>query len=287
MVPVFQIQGLTDDLFPLPEAKRMLLALKALDPLYPIASYFGDIGHPRATNKTGERDYMIGLIREWFAYYLHDTGGAPANVIRAAITRPRDQPFDSRDVITVSTYDELASRTVSKNFGGSATLVNPGGDPYEGFCWDPLLMDVEGPAQLKPCPPPYGPPPGPAPVEGSFGVFTVPVSELSGGSPLLIAGQPQVRLRATTSGPRVQLNIRLIDVAPDGVTKNLITRGTYIVEETGTANLTIPTYGNLWEAQPDHVLQLEITNMDSPYLTPSRIASVTQISQVRLRLPVR
>jgi hypothetical protein len=85
----------------------------------------------------------------------------------------------------------------------------------------------------------------------------------------------------------VQLNIRLIDVAPDGVTKNLITRGTYIVEATGTANLTIPTYGNLWEAQPDHVLQLEITNMDSPYLTPSRIASVTQISQVRLRLPVR
>src|SRR3954466_2778193 len=36
-VPVFQLQGLTDDLFPLPEAKRMLLALKSIDPQYPIA----------------------------------------------------------------------------------------------------------------------------------------------------------------------------------------------------------------------------------------------------------
>jgi hypothetical protein len=32
---------------------------------------------------------------------------------------------------------------------------------------------------------------------------------------------------------------------------------------------------------------LEITNLDSPYLAPSRLPSVTQISQVRLTLPVR
>jgi hypothetical protein len=34
-------------------------------------------------------------------------------------------------------------------------------------------------------------------------------------------------------------------------------------------------------------LQLEITNVDSPYLAPSRIPSVTQISDVRLELPIR
>src|SRR4029453_12153799 len=49
-VSVFQIQGLTDDLFPLTEAKRMLLRLKDLASDYPIASYFGDLGHPRAGN---------------------------------------------------------------------------------------------------------------------------------------------------------------------------------------------------------------------------------------------
>jgi pimeloyl-ACP methyl ester carboxylesterase len=287
-VPVFQIQGLTDDLFPLPEAKRMLLALKAIDPSYPIASYFGDIGHPRAANKPEERDYMIGLIREWLGHYLLDpTGAAPANVIRAAITRPRDQPFTSNDVITVDTYGALASRTLTKEFRGRAILGNPGTDPYGGFCWDPLILDATAPMQID-CPSYYVPPPAPAPIEATFGVFRVPVAELSGGSALIIAGQPTVHVRATTSGPRVQLNIRLLDVdpAPGGAT-HLITRGTYLLQDVGTADLTIPTYGNLWEAVPGHVLQLEITNVDSPYLSPSRVPSVTEIAQVRLRLPVR
>jgi hypothetical protein len=123
-------------------------------------------------------------------------------------------------------------------------------------------------------------------VEGSLGVFTVPVAELTHASSLLIAGQPVIRLRATTSGPRVQLNVRLIDVAPGG-TKQLITRGTFILEDIGAADITIPTYGNLWEAPRDHVLHLEITNVDSPYIKPSLFPSVTRITHVRLEVPVR
>jgi ABC-2 type transport system ATP-binding protein len=126
-VPVFQVQGLTDDLFPLPEATRMLLALRSVDPLYPIASYFGDLGHPRASNKSAEVDYVLGLIEEWLAHYLRGAGPEPVHVIRAAITRPRDRPFSPLDVIT---DDALATRTVTKEFGGSATLINPVDDPY-------------------------------------------------------------------------------------------------------------------------------------------------------------
>ena len=282
-IPVFQVQGLTDDLFPLPEAKRMLLALQSLDPQnpYPIASYFGDIGHPRAANKSAERDYVVGLIRQWFAYYLHTSGTEPPHVVRAAITRGRDQPFNPADVITVDSYAALATGSVSKRFDGTATLVNPIADPYAGFFWDPLIM--EGSHELTPLPPP----PEPAIVEGSLGVFTVGVAELNGGLPLLIAGQPSVSLRATTVAPRVQLDVRLIDVAPDG-SRQLITRGTFLLEGPATkARVTIPTYGNLWEAPADHTLRLEITNIDSPYLAPSRVPSVTQIGQVRLDLPTR
>jgi pimeloyl-ACP methyl ester carboxylesterase len=280
-VPVFQVQGLTDDLFPLPEAKRMLLALKSIDPLYPIASYFGDVGHPRASNKPGERDYMIGLMREWLAFYLQGKGVEPPHVVRAAITRPRDQAFSATDVITVDDYAQLATRIVRKRFAGSASLVNPLADPLRGFAWDPLVMEASG--ELQPLPVA----PDSAVVPGSLAVFTVPVAELAGGASLLIAGQPLVSLRASTLSARVQLNVRLIDVAPDG-TRQLITRGTFILQgEIGSSELTIPTYGNVWEAGPDHVLRLEITNVDSPYLTPSRIASVTQISQVRLEIPAR
>lgn len=280
-VPIFQVQGLADDLFPLTEAKRMLLALKALDPQYPIASYFGGLGHPRAANKAGERDYVMGLVRQWLAYYLQGIGSAPAAVVRAAITRPRAQPFNPADVIMVDSYAALATGTITRRFGGKATLVNPLTDPYSGFFWDPLIM--EGSSELTPLPVP----PDSAVVEQSLVAFGVEVAELSGDQPLLIAGQPAISLRASTLAPRVELNVRLFDVAPDG-TRELITRGTFLLE--GPADkltISIPTYGNLWQAAPDHSLRLEITNLDSPYLAPSRVPSLTQISQVQLQLPVR
>ncbi len=280
-VAVFQVQGLNDDLFPLPEAKRMLLALQALDPLYPIASYFGDLGHPRSSNKAGERDYVMGLARQWFSYYLKGVGTQPEHVVRAAITRPRDQAFNPADVIAVPSYGVLATTTVVKKFPHKAVLVNPLADPYAGFFWDPLVM--EGSHELTSLPPP----PEPALAEASLGVYTVPVAELSGRQALLIAGQPTVSLRAATLAPRVQLDVRLIDAGPDG-SRQLITRGTYILEGPDRkAEITIPTYGNVWEAAPDHELRLEITNLDSPYLAPSRVPSVTQISHVKLALPVR
>jgi hypothetical protein len=51
--------------------------------------------------------------------------------------------------------------------------------------------------------------------------------------------------------------------------------------------LTVPTYGNLWEAGASDVLRLEITNVDSPYIAPSKIPSSTELHGVTLTLPVR
>src|SRR5688500_8774376 len=84
-VPIFQVQGLTDDLFPLPEAKRMLLALQSIDATYPITTYLGDLGHPRASNKTGEVDYVMDLMKQWLGWYLKGVGAEPSHVVRAAI----------------------------------------------------------------------------------------------------------------------------------------------------------------------------------------------------------
>jgi len=51
--------------------------------------------------------------------------------------------------------------------------------------------------------------------------------------------------------------------------------------------VSVPTYGNLWQIPAGHVLRLEITNVDSPYIAPSKIPSVTEVSAVSLALPVR
>ena len=285
-IPVFMVQGFTDDLFPLPEAKRMLLALQTLDPAYPVAAYFGDIGHPRASNKPGEVDYVLGLIRPWLAYYLRGEGTAPPNVVHAALTRPRDEPFNPADVITVPTLGALSSGSVSARLDGTALLVNPATDPAGGFFWDPLVM--EGARELRPLP---VPPESPL-VPGSLATYDVPVAQLSGGGALVIAGQPTVALHASTAAYRVQLDVRLFDVDAAGV-KQLVTRGTYTLQSgtvgvpLGEVDVVIPTYGNLWRAEAGHTLRLELTNVDSPYITPSRVPSATTVTGVRLEIPVR
>ena len=285
-LPIFLAQGFTDDLFPMSEAGRMMRALQALDPAYPVSAYFGDIGHPRASNKPGEVEHVLGIIQQWLAYYVKGEGTAPANVVYAALTRPRDEAFSSSNVIVVPTLDALATDTVSTSFDAPAVLVNPLTDPASGFFWDPLVM--EGARELRPLP---VPPESPL-VPGSLATYDVPVTTLSGGGALVVAGQPRVALHATTVAYRVQIDVRLFDVDAAG-TKQLITRGTYTLDSgtpgvpLGAVDVVIPTYGNFWRAEAGHVLRLELTNVDSPYITPSRVPSATTVTGVRLEVPIR
>ncbi|MGH7529047.1 MAG: S15 peptidase family protein [Gemmatimonadales bacterium] len=284
-IPIFMVQGFTDDLFPLAEAKRMLRALRTIDPAYPVAAYFGDLGHPRASNKPGEVAYVLDLARAWLAYYVKGSGSPPPHVVYAARTRPREEPFDPGDVVVVPSLDGLASDVVSASFGEPALLVNPLTDPLSGFFWDPLIMEAA--RELRPLP---DPPEAPI-VSGSLATYDVPVAELSEAA-LVIAGQPSVSLHVASTGYRVQLNVRLFDVDAAGK-KQLITRGTSTLESgavglpLGDRDVVIPTYGNLWRAEAGHTLRLELTNVDSPFITPSRVPSASVVTEVRLDIPVR
>jgi predicted acyl esterase len=286
-LPVFVVQGFTDDLFPLPEAKRMVGALQR-DPGYPVALYLGDIGHPRASNKPGEVGYVLGLIREWLAYYLKGvTTTPPPSGVYAALTRPRGEAFDTTNVINVPTLAALSTTTVDTQFTVPTELVNPATTPVEAPFWDPLVMTG---AQMLP----YFPdePAMPSLPEGALGIYDVPVKKLSRRGDLTIAGQPTVSFRAVSTSSRVQVNVRLFDVDQGG-RKQLITRGTYTIENKpfgvpiGAVDVTILTYGNYWRAASDHTLRLELTNVDAPYITPSRLPSLATLTNVRLELPIR
>lgn len=283
-IPVFEVQGFTDDLFPLPEAARMVNALRTVDPNYPITLYLGDIGHPRAANKVDEMNYVEQLLRQWFAYYLKGQGTEPAHIVYAAITRPASEAFNPANVITAPTIDALATSRVAHSFDGSAVLVNPASDPLAGFFWDPFVMI--GAEELQPY---IGTPPEPPVVDQSMAVYTLPASTLNGGSDVLVAGCPLIRLHASSLAPRVQLDVRMYDVAPDG-SRSLITRGTYTADNgalpIGEQDLTIPTYGNLWRVPADHSMRIELTNLDTPYITPSRVPSVTTVTNVSVEVPI-
>jgi len=99
-----------------------------------------------------------------------------------------------------------------------------------------------------------------------------------------------VTLDAFVTGHRVQLNVRLIEEG--GTTDYLITRGTFTIDagvglDIGHRVIVIPTYGNYWRVAANHKVRLEISNVDSPYLTPSREPSTTVISSVKMDLPIR
>jgi pimeloyl-ACP methyl ester carboxylesterase len=284
-IPIFQVQGFTDDLFPLPEAKRMLLAINSVEPGYPITSYFGDIGHPRASNKPEEMHYVLNLIRPWLAAYLKD-GTPPAPKIYAARTRPRSEGFSPGDVLVVDTWDQLWTSIVTHEWNNTPKpLINPVTFAQSGITWDPLVMEAA--EQLKPY---LETPPEPTIIKSSYASYQVQAKKLSGGGNLTISGQPMVTLDAVVTGHRVQLNVRLIEEG--GPREHLITRGTYTIDagagvEIGRRTIVIPTYGNYWTVAANHKIRLEISNVDSPYLTPSREPSTTTITSVKLELPVR
>jgi hypothetical protein len=250
----------------------------------------GDIGHPRARNDPAEVEFVLALIRSWLAYYLKGEGTAPAHVIYAAVTRHAGESFDEGRVITVASYEELATDVVTRRFMQPAVLVNPASGAPSGPTSDPVLeAGLVAAGELQPFP---GPAPEPATPDPTIATYRVPVAALTGGSDLLIAGQPCVSVWATMTAPRVQLNVRLYDVTPGG-TKELITRGTFTTDGSildplgGQIKITIQTAGNLWRVPATHMLQVEISNNDFPYLAPSQLASVTNISRVELAVPRR
>jgi pimeloyl-ACP methyl ester carboxylesterase len=284
-IPIFQVQGFTDDLFPLTEAKRMLLAINSVEPGYPITSYFGDIGHPRASNKPAEIDYVLSLIRPWLAAYLKG-GVPPAPKIYAARTTSRNAGFSASDVLVVDRWDQLWTSVVTQEWNDvPRPLINPVTFAQSGITWDPFVM--EGAEQLKPY---LEVPPTPAFVRNSYASYQVKAKKLAGGGDLTISGQPTVTLDAFVAGHRVQLNVRLIEEG--GPREYMITRGTYTFDagvgvQIGRKTFVIPTYGNYWRVAANHKIRLEISNVDSPYLTPSREPSTTTIRNVKLELPVR
>jgi hypothetical protein len=186
----------------------------------------------------------------------------------------------------VDSWDDLWTSTVTEEWiDQPKPLINPVTFAQSGISWDPFVM--EGAEQLKPY---LEIPPTPAVVKQSYASYQVQAKKLSGGGDLTISGQPTVTLDAFVTGHRVQLNVRLIEEG--GPVEHLITRGTYTIDagagvEIGRRTIVIPTYGNYWTVAANHKIRVEISNVDSPYLTPSREPSTTTITRVRLDLPIR
>jgi predicted acyl esterase len=281
-VPVLDVQGWTDDLFPAAESLRMYRLLKRVSTEYPIKLYFGDIGHPRAANKPAEVDVVRGMLADWFDYWLRGKGTRPAYDVTAATTTS-GRRFARSLLIHAARPGGLAGGAVRLAASGPFVLAN---QPAQtgGLAADPIV-DVAAGSLVDPLAPRLVEAQG-LPTGGTLMAW--PVGRISNGSRWLwYVGQGQVRLRGTVAGTDVQYGVRLWDRAPDG-SVHLVDRGTFkLLGPPGDFDVRIPLFGNSWRFAAGHELLLEVANVDAPFLRPNSLASTTAVSSVSLRLPVR
>jgi ABC-2 type transport system ATP-binding protein len=279
-VPVFDVQGWTDDLFPATESLRMYRLLKRVSPDYPIKLYFGDVGHPRAANKPAEIELVLGMLAHWFDYWLKGTGTRPAFDVTAATTTPGSR-FARSLLIRAAEPGGLAGDAVRLTADGPFALAN---QPAQtgGIPADPIVGVAAG-SLVEPLAPKLVEAQA-LPTGGALMAWRV--GRVTAG-PLWYVGQGRVRLRGTVAGADVQYDVRLWDRAPDGSVR-LVDRGTFkVVGSPGEIDIRIPLFGNSWRFPTGHDVLLEVSNVDAPFLRPNNLASTTVVQSVRLRLPTR
>jgi hypothetical protein len=93
---------------------------------------------------------------------------------------------------------------------------------------------------------------------------------------------------STSNSTGLELNGRLYDVFPDGQAV-LVDRGPRRVTpvEAQAGSVTYWLHANGWRFPAGHSVRIEIAQDDSPYLTASSAPSTTDISEVKLAIPIR
>jgi ABC-2 type transport system ATP-binding protein len=280
-VPVLQIQGSTDPLFPPIHAQLMWQKVKAFAPDYPIGVVYADVGHSYATNPSDVWAAFNQRGNAFFDHYLRGLGTPPVLDTGAMLTRCRPgSQGDALRTIDGPTLPGLAHDTfkASAATGGQTTNVPLG---LEGLATDPIAAG--GLPSAVPQPFGKGCRSMSATTDPGVVAWTFPVDRT-----ITVAGQPLVKVTVQTTAPDVELAARLWDVAPDG-SQTLISRGVYRLAGTPTAPagpVAFQLSANAWRVPAGDKLKLEVAGADTPYYQVDAIPSVTNVSGATIEVPV-
>ena len=311
--PVFNAATFTDPLFTPVENRRMANRLLATVPDYPIQQYFGDYQH-FVQNKAKEWGDICGGDRHvcGFADYPGgDLNATPAGHARTGVTtrlnrfidhyaqppgnpsqpapqfdvtaslqvcpqnagsQPADEPGDT---YTAGSFEALTSGTLQLDMSGNQTTTNDAAPNPHAANAEPVANSVLNG--------------GRCPAESSSslagpGVAVYTSEPLARSYTMLGATSVAIDYSATTA-EGLQLNARLYDVFPDG-SSVMVDRGVRRVEN-ASGTVTYELHGNGWRFPAGHRVRIEIAQDDDPFLRASTVPSVTTISHVTLRIPVR
>jgi acetyl esterase/lipase len=266
LVPVFDIQGWTDQLFP--EVEGVSLANKLRAHGWPVKLALADVGHPIAQNKAAVWSVLNARANAFLDHYM--MGAAPPALDASAQVTTCDASGGT--IYQQPAWASLAPYRVSfKSKMQQAT--DSATDQPAGPLADPIAVAAmhggRGACVVLP-----------AASTSLNGHWDFPVTQ-----PFTLLGEAVVHLQAAVGGIDAEIDPLLWDVAPDG-SATLVTRGAYrFVGSPGTVTIDLPLQGNGWDFVVGHTIRLEVTQNDAPYLRVDNVASAIVYSSVRLTLP--
>lgn len=273
-VPIFQVQGTTDPLFPVEHATVMRDKLRARNGAYPIVTFFGDVGHQNAQNAASAWKDIHDAGITFFDHYLKD-GPPPAQSDVNLITTVC-LPGQTAQTFRGASLADLAKGTRVFASEAPRTTTHLSG-ALSGVGVDPLLhegcLHVRTSAERARLP------------VGEGSAWTFPVKD-----GLTLVGAPLVSFKAVVMGADATLVARLFDVHGDEET--LITRGVYrvvvgahVVAKRAQEDVSFALGANGWQVQPGHALRLEIVGNGAPELEASTLPFRATMEKVKLTLP--
>ena len=267
-IPILAAQGWTDPIFPAIEAVRMYKRIRSTRRRYPIQLYFGDFEHLTAQTKIPDMRYYHRLANTMLDRYLRGKRRRPSFDVRSAPTLCDPEKFGP--VVTAANWGALQPDRLELDLSGPLNTASPLVDP-RGPATDHVALGARGRACVT----------TDLPATPGVATWKVRLRE-----DYTLVGMPRLTLTYSATGPDVQLNSRLWDVAPDGV-QTLVTRGAYrvVAPAEGEQKLSYDLYGNHWRFEEGHELWLEVTGDDSPFFRQDNFPSMTTIHAARLSLP--
>jgi Acetyl xylan esterase (AXE1) len=271
--PLMISNGFTDDLFPADEAIRFYNRIRSQYPNAPISLFFGDFGHMRAANKSGDGTAHNAAQDAWLDYYVKGAGSQPFQGTTAfAMTCPSSAP--SGGPYRAATWAALQKGEVRLNSPDTQTIEPDGGSAAVDTAFDPIS------AGQNPC--------TTAPGADLPGVATYRLAAKGNGFTLM--GSPTVIAWIDSPVANSQVAARLLDVAPDG-TETLVDRQLYR-PAVGSAKQVFQLHPTGHLFAPGHVAKLELLPSDSHgvllggYGRASNEQGQVTVSDLQLRLPV-
>ncbi|MBT8150732.1 MAG: acetylxylan esterase [Gammaproteobacteria bacterium] len=242
--PTLFNSGWSDDLFPVDEPLRWIHAAKAMHPDLHAALYANDNGHGRASGV--DAGLARAAAREWFDYYLMDTGEQPGPAIRAKV---QDCDGSGAPTYVAERWSELMLGEIRLQdaTGGTVTSESSPG-PNASSNFDPI-SGGNACARVND-----------EPISGAL-VYDLPTPDTGG---YTVLGSPTIIADITVSSgsvPDSLLVARLLDIAPNG-TEQLLARGAFRPSASGTQVFQLHPIAAY--VPDDHHLQLEFVGNENP-----------------------